>query len=68
MLNVIEVKGRFPTRPKPLRPEHIEVLVTEREPGVFVIRLDHTGGCDDFWLQLRVSVEPKEGVPCRTVS
>ena len=58
-----EVKGRYPVRPRALKTENIEVLVTEREPGVWILRLDDRGN-DEFWLQLTVRLG--EGAPCKS--
>ena len=53
---VTGVRGRYPSRPKALKPENIDVMVLETCPGVLVIRLDDRTA-DDFWLQL--TLEPK---------
>ncbi len=54
-LAVTSVRGRYPSRPKALKPENIDVMVLETCPGVLVIRLDDRTA-DDFWLQLTIEL------------
>ena len=52
---VRRVTGRYPSRPRALRSENVEVLVAEREPGVFILRIDDRGH-DDFWMELVAAI------------
>lgn len=62
-IDVGEFAGCYPTRPRALKPENIEALVCEWEPGVFIVRLDDRGN-DEMWLQFVVTV--KGGATCKT--
>ena len=59
-LSVGTVTGRYPSRPRALKSENVGAVVVEREPGVFVIRLDDRGH-DEFWMQLVVTVDKAGG-------
>lgn len=54
-LEVIHVDGRYPARPRVLKPENMEAEVVEREPGVFVVRIDDKAN-DEMWLQVTLRV------------
>jgi len=61
MIDIRNIKGRWPELRIPLKPEDMLVYTREGEDGVTVVRLDSKTD-DTFWMEFEIVTQPIEAI------